>query len=182
MPDHAEQLDYPFTEDECRAAHDEWGCNCGPAALAFACQISLDDARRALAPTGFEQRRYTSPTMMGEALDRLGASFYAVRNPHGGKDYKTGVQTMFIPTGRVALVRVQWTGPWTAEGKTQKWAARQTHWIACWRNAGSWPCVFDVNGGVRLFDSWEKEIVPLIVKEIPRADGGWYPANVWRLA
>lgn len=172
---------YPFTEDEARAANAEWGLNCGPAALAFALQIGLDEVRAALAPTGFEQRRYTSPTMMARALESLGAEFHAVRNPHGGRNYKAGVQAMFLPGGGMVLVRIQWTGPWTAVGKTTKWAARQTHWIACWRNVGSWPCVFDINGGVRLFDSWEKEIVPLIVATYPRADGGWYPANVWRL-
>jgi hypothetical protein len=174
-------VDYPFTEDEARTANSEWHCNCGPAALAFALQIGLDKVRAALAPTGFEQRRYTSPTMMREALANLDQDFDAVRNPHGGRNYKAGVQSMFSTDNHIALVRIQWTGPWAADGKTQKWAARQTHWITCWRNAGSWPCVFDINGGVRLFDSWEREIVPLIVAEYPRADGGWYPANVWRL-
>jgi hypothetical protein len=174
-------VDYPFTEDEARAANNEWHCNCGPAALAFALQIGLDKVRAALAPTGFEQRRYTSPTMMHEALMNLGhGDFEAVRSPAkyaGAFNGKIAHARMFH--GPMSLVRIQWTGPWTADGKTQKWAARQTHWICCW--ADSRRLVFDINGGMRTFDSWEREIVPLIVKEIPRADGGWYPANVWRL-
>jgi hypothetical protein len=175
-------LDYPFTEDEARTANSEWGCNCGPAALAFALQVPLDKVRAALAPTGFEQRRYTSPTMMREALANLGQDFDAVRNPSGFAD--RGRAVMFAR--QMALVRIQWTGPWTADGKTQKWAARQTHWICCWADAhdvwqGGRRLVFDINGGMRTFDSWEREIVPLIVAEYPRADGGWYPANVWRL-
>jgi hypothetical protein len=50
---------YTFTQDEVRIAHEQWGCNCGPAAMAFALQIGLEPVRHAI-PL-FAERRYTSP-------------------------------------------------------------------------------------------------------------------------
>lgn len=41
-------MTYPFTEDEMYAAAREWGCNCGPSALAFALQVPLDRVRRCM--------------------------------------------------------------------------------------------------------------------------------------
>lgn len=168
---------YPFTEEDARQAYDEWGCNCGPTALAFALQISLDQVRPAI--PDFESRRYTSPTMMAAAIANLGRSFEAVRSPHGGRNRSVSLANMFA--GPVSLVRIQWTGPWTASGMSQRWASRQTHWIACWI-ADEHHMVFDCNGGMQLFAEWERVIVPAIVATIPRADGGWFPANVWRLS
>lgn len=55
-------IDYPFTEEELEAAADEWGCNCGPSALAFALQKPLEEVRYAI--PDFEQKGYTSPTMI----------------------------------------------------------------------------------------------------------------------
>lgn len=170
---------YPFTEAEAKAAYDDWGCNCGPTALAFALQTTLDVVRTAI--PDFDSRRYTSPTMMSEALSRLGRQVNPLRAPgkfHGKRDRLVGHADMF--RGPMSLVRIQWTGPWTKEGASGKWAARQTHWIACWIE-NEQRQVFDVNGGIRNFHSWEQEIVPLIVAQVPRADGGWFPANVWQL-
>ncbi len=168
---------YTFTEAEAKAAHEDWGCNCGPTALAFALQTTLDAARYAIPK--FTERCYTSPAMMRAALIFLGRAFTVVRNPSGWRNYQYGIDSMFA--GPMSLVRIQWTGPWTANGATAKWAARQTHWIACWAERGM-PLVFDCNGGIMGFDRWEYEIVPAIVATVHRADGGWYPANVWRLA
>ena len=82
----------------------------------------------------------------------------------------------------MSLVRIQWTGPWTMPGMSFKWAANYTHWICCWREEVP-PVlrVFDINGGVMAFEQWQREIVPAIVATIKRADGGWYPSNVWQL-
>ena len=162
---------YTFNEADAKAAYDEWGANCGPCALAFALQTTLDAVRPAIPE--FHSRLYTSPTMMDAALQNLGAQVVKLSAP---KD--RGASCMFDPT--IALVRVQWTGPWTANGKTQKWAARQTHWIATWLADDHY--VFDVNGGIQRFENWDREIVPAITATIPRADGGWWPANVWRIA
>jgi len=175
------RYDYPFTQDEATAAYEEWSCNCGPAALAFALQVKLGVVRPAL--KGFAERGYVNPTMMASALEWLHTKFTAIRAPKN-----LGEECMF--QGPMSLVRIQWTGPWTADGKTAKWAASYTHWICCWmppmmRDVPSEPTdlrmVFDINGGIMPFWKWRNEIVPAIVATIKRADGGWYPANVWQL-
>lgn len=170
-----------FTAEEFKAAHEAWGCNCGPAALAFALQTTLAAVRPAIPQ--FEERRYTSPMMMAAALRHFGQEFAPVNNPSGGFNYQHGLRSMF--GGPLSLVRIQWTGPWTAITGNAKWAARQTHWIACWMEAvarAQWSArVFDCNGGITSVENWEGNIVPAIVATIPRADGGWFPANVWRL-
>lgn len=172
-----EGLGYPFTEAEAQAAYDEWGCNCGPAALAFALRTKLDGVRMLI--PDFDKKRYTSPGMMKAALKNAGIGFMAVT-------FGTKWQP-YLFDDKTALVRVQWTGPWTAPGANPKWAYRQTHWIATWlektmRNESSRATmVFDCNGGIRSFDSWEREIVLLLTKHTPRADGGWFPTHIWRL-
>ncbi len=182
--------DYPFTESDMQQAVDEWSCSCGPSALAFALQVPLSEVRGKI--PGFEDRGYTSPTMMKSALGEMGVRFEAAPVT----DYQLAPEQMFRP--QIALCRIQWTGPWTRPGANPKWSYRQTHWIACWRekialtaeeiksrpgipSALDARLVFDCNGGIRPFSSWEKEIVPAITATYPRADGGWFPANIWRL-
>tara|TARA_R100001143_G_scaffold35943_1_gene33529 strand:- start:4218 stop:4751 length:534 start_codon:yes stop_codon:yes gene_type:complete len=167
----ATSMSYPFSEIEFDAAHKEWGCNCGPSALAFALQLSLDAARYAI--RDFDQKRYTSPTMMKAALAELGRTYIAVRKPTS--------DDLFV--ARPALVRIQWTGPWTAPGAHHMQAYAHTHWIATWRDGptigAGVPFVFDCNGGARAFFSWRDEIVPLLLPE--KGDGGWKPTHVWRI-
>ncbi len=166
-------IDYPFTEEEAKAAYEEWHCNCGPTALAFACRLKLDDVRHAI--PGFEAKHYTSPSMMKAALTNLGRRWEpaaAVRRPCGW------TAAMFYKY--MALVRIQWAGPWTAPDANPKWAYRQTHWIATWEDEGrNW--LFDCNGGIMRPSRWESEIVPLLTACYPRADGGWFPTHIWRL-
>jgi hypothetical protein len=164
-------ITYPFTE-EAEDANEEWGCNCGPTALAFALQRPLEDVRHAI--PDFAERRYTSPAMMKAALQHFRQGFLAIT-----ASSEAALPRMFA--GPMSLVRIQWTGPWIVKGKPQKWAARQTHWIAAWMGSpGGSRLVFDCNGGMRTYESWEAEIVPIIVASVKRADGGWYPANIWR--
>ena len=165
---------YTFTEAEAQAAYDEWGCNCGPTALAFALQCSLEYVRP-LIPR-FEERRYTNPTMMKAALQAANVNWREVRKPNQDVMFDQDEYQ-----GRISLVRVQWTGPWTAPGANPRWAYRQTHWIATWTER-SVPLLFDCNGGMRGPMSWEDEIVPVLTREIPRADGGYFPTHIWRLA
>lgn len=164
-------IDYPFTEQEAVDAYAEWGCNCGPAALAFACQLPLSAVRGAI--PGFEAKRYTSPTMMEAALRNLGRPFE-----------KCDIAGwLFAP--RPALVRIQWEGPWTAPGANPRWAYRHTHWIVTWSvTTPVLPIalmVFDINGGILRRNDWEDRIVPAIVKTIPRASGEWDVTHLWRL-
>ena len=165
---------YTFSEQDAQAAYDEWGCNCGPSALAFALQISLKQVRPLL--RGFEQKRYTNPTMMKVALETVNRQFSNVRPPVRGRMFD---EHHF--RGRMSLIRIQWTGPWTAPGVNPRWAYRQTHWITTWTERDV-ALLFDCNGGIRGIVSWEGEIVPMLTEQIDRADGCWFPTHIWRLA
>lgn len=163
---------YPFTEEDSAKAFDEWGANCGPNALAFALQVPIESVRGKIHE--FDEKRYTSPTMMKHVIAEMGRQFRAMSAPMG----ESLDVMIFGPC--LAVVRIQWTGPWTSEGANPKWAYRQTHWITTWADAGN-PMVFDVNGGIMEFHRWCNEIVPLLTAETPRADGGWFPTHVWRI-
>jgi len=165
-------LKYPFTESDSKHAYAEWGANCGPNALAFALQIPLSQVRGKI--PGFEQKHYTSPTMMAEALAGFGQAYLAAPKS------ETSKESMFCGNSP-SLVRIQWHGPWTAVGANPKWAYRQTHWICTYMVHGQAAMVFDVNGGVRGYQSWRDEIVPLLVANTPRASGGWHPTHIWRI-
>jgi hypothetical protein len=135
--------------------------------LAFALRVKPDDVRPLI--PGFDEKRYTSPTMMAAALNASGVVWDRSR---------TG-KVLRLYADRPTLVRVQWTGPWTAEGANPKWAYRQTHWICAWIDDAT-RMVFDVNGGIRSLESWEREVVPPLIKAcVPRADGGWFPTHCW---
>lgn len=163
-------MTYTFTQEEMQQASATWGCNCGPSALAFALQVKLDVVRTAI--PGFSEKGYTNPTMMAAALVNVGRAWNAK------------LPLSMFPSSAFdicpALVRVQWTGPWTASGANPRWAYRQTHWISTYLDRDE-RMVFDCNGGINTFDVWQDQIVPFIVKHIPSADGGWFPTHVWRL-
>lgn len=161
---------YPFTEEDSQRAYNEWGANCGPNALAFALGVSLDDVRGKI--PGFDEKRFTNPTMMRCALSNSGANFTAASGDLAAE--------MFSPWPALSLVRIQWTGPWTAPGANPKWAYRQTHWIVAWKDEV--PAVFDVNGGIMDFEVWKSEVVPVLTAQTPRATGGWFPTHVWRIS
>jgi hypothetical protein len=103
--------------------------------------------------------------------------YSVVRPPKYIKGTPNDVEPMFHDAP--SLVRVQWTGPWTEPGASPKWAYRQTHWIATWRERGV-PLVFDCNSGITGI-SWIDSIVPQLTKLYPRADGEWFPTHIWRL-
>lgn len=162
-------MDYSFTEEEAQAAHDEWGCNCGPAALAFALQADLSAVRHAI--PGFDDKRYTSPTMMKAALAYLGRAYEVRPVSRAG----------MFDIDRVTLVRVQWTGPWTAPGANPRWAYGATHWIAAYLHFGH-RLVFDINGGISFFEDWDSKIAPVLAALHKRADGRWLPTHCWALS
>lgn len=151
-----------FTEEEFAAAADEWGCNCGPSALACALGITLDEAHAAI--PGFDERGYTSPTMMKAALEARRASWKAVDG---------------WPTQ--GLVRVQWNGPWTQTGANPRWAYNFTHWIASFRDIEGNAYVFDCNGGMRTRASWVDEIAPILAMSVSRSDGTWSYTHFWQI-
>lgn len=160
-----------FTADDAHLAHDKWGANCGPGAIAAICGLTLDELRPRMGD--FEQKGYTNPTLMYGTLDRLGVQWWHRRD----KDWPEW-----------GLVRIQWTGPWTKPGVPPKAAYRETHWIGACRHVPDGGAleigVFDINcmgngsGWVRLAD-WESILVAHLLKEcVPRADGGWFKTHV----
>lgn len=159
--------EYIFTAPELAEARRTWGCNCGPAALAHFARCRLEEARDAI--PGFADKRYTSPSMMQAGLVNLAMPWNDV-----------GASASLFIMHRPALVRVQFTGPWTQPGANPKWAYRHTHWIVTWRDDERGPMVFDVNCLVAPYEGWRRDVVPELIKSIPRADG-WQPTHVWRL-
>lgn len=151
-----------FSVEDADRAHDEWGANCGPGALAAIMDMTLDEVKPIMLAVGFEGRLYTNPTMMNAALRivarpwrKIGANW---------PDY--------------GLVRVQWEGPWTQPGVPMAARYRYTHWIGHMRGRSS-RGVFDINcmnngtGWCALAD-WERVIAPLLSANHPRATGGWH--------
>lgn len=150
-----------FTAADADRAHDDWGCNCGPSALAAICGLTLDAARPLMGD--FEAKHYTNPTLMMASLDRVpGITWRRVKDlPDWG------------------LVRVQWEGPWTQPGVPMRARYRHTHWIgtcASARGRGA----FDVNAmsngsGWCSWEHWQQILAPLIIREcVPRASGAWH--------
>lgn len=150
-----------FTLEDADRAHDEWGANCGPGALAAIMDMTLDEVKPIMFAVGFEDRRYTNPTMMNGALRLIGRPWRKIGA--NWPDY--------------GLVRVQWEGPWTQPGVPMAARYRYTHWIGHWRRRDS-RGVFDINcmnngtGWCALAD-WERVIAPLLCANHSRATGGW---------
>jgi hypothetical protein len=150
-----------FTAADMRAAHREWSCNCGPAALAAALGITLAEVRPCLGD--FEKKRYMNPTDMRNAIYSAGARTYELDSlPNPG------------------VVRIQWDGPWLNEGVPPRVAYRYTHWTAHqWVGEESW--MFDANGLWTPFHEWRTKTIPGITGRIPRATGRWFPTHRWQV-
>lgn len=156
-----------FTVDDAQRAYDAWGCNCGPSAIAAICGLTLDEVRPHL--KGFDEKHYTNPTMMFDALKSIGI-VWSRRSDREWPAY--------------GLARIQWEGPWTAPGVNPKWAYRQTHWVGATARTGmtgrTTAVVWDVNAlgngtGWCALEDWDQTLVPHILKEcVPRASGGWH--------
>jgi len=176
--------DILFSEQDARQAADEWGANCGPAALAVALGLPLS-AVKGLIPE-FDVKGYTTPRMMRTALRHARARAVAAYLPSQSQS-ASAPQTVWdlaCDPSTISLVRIQWAGPWTAEGATWKGAQRHTHWIAAWgddRAIGA-HAVFDVNGGAREAASWVRDVLPPLLASVePKSTGSWHPTHIWRV-
>jgi hypothetical protein len=149
-----------FSIADARRAHEEWGANCGPGALAAIMDMTLDEVRPHMGD--FERKHYTNPTLMNAALRSIGRSWTKI-----GAAWP-----------RYGLVRVQWEGPWTQPGVPMRARYRYTHWVGAAIVNGQIG-VFDINcitngsGWVSLKD-WETLVVPYITTFYPRANGKWH--------
>ena len=151
-----------FTAEDAKHAEDTWGCNCGPAAIAAVCGLTLDEVRPYLGD--FETKHYTTFSAMRDTLARLKVKWHTRIRPIDWPNY--------------GLVRVQWEGPWTAPDAPNWQRLRHTHWVGARRTSDSYG-VFDINcmnsGGWVGFTDWTNTIIPWLLKQCePRADGRWH--------
>ncbi len=159
-----------FEQDDAVKAWENWGCNCGPVALAAVTGYTLDEIRPHLSKfeTRMKVNRYMSPTDMANSIDEM----QWVKDDHRG-DEQTRVPDAFPILG---LVRVQWCGPWTEPGQNPRWAYGHTHWIGTFIPGGR-HLVFDVNCGLVDYKTWSAEIVPMLIPK--RGNGRWFPSHLW---
>jgi len=149
-----------FSLEDADRAHEEWGANCGPGALAAIMGMTLDEVRPHMGD--FERKHYTNPTLMNDALRSIGRPWRKI-----GAIWP-----------QYGLVRVQWEGPWTEPGVPMRARYRYTHWIGATLVNGQ-VGVFDINcidngsGWVSL-GNWETIVVPHLTALYPRASGKWH--------
>ena len=147
-----------FTPEDAEQARNAWGFNCGPAALAAALRMRPDEVRPHLG----DFRGLMNMTEMLAAIRSAGWKATSTTWPSWG------------------VVRVQWHGPWTAEGANPRWAYRHTHWIATSTFGGDW--VYDVNSGWVDYGQWCRLVSPAITRSISRADGRCSFTHCWEVA
>ncbi|WP_244327639.1 hypothetical protein [Roseibium sp. RKSG952] len=157
----------PVTPEEIKTAWDEWGANCGPAAIAAVCPITLAALRPHMG--NYEEKRYTNPTLMWEVLQNIGMRF-----SYRGGDLGQGNWPTY------GLARIQWEGPWTKPCVPIQARYGHTHWVGVNARNRRNIRIFDINAigngsGWSLLSDWAQIIVPFILEEfVPRADGGWH--------
>lgn len=167
-----------FDLNEAQRAADEWGFNCGPAAICAVTGITPAQVRPHLGD--FERKGYTNPTLMYDVLTRLGVPF--ATSYRGDRPVSARVHLR----NKLMLMRVQWAGRWTDPGVPMQARYRHTHWVAV-RTHLDWSPphidVFDVNamcaGGWLPWDEWANELVPWLLRQCePKATGQWWPTHV----
>lgn len=146
-----------YTPPDVEECANDWGANCGPASLAALAGISLAKIKPYL--VGFAGRGYMNPTHMRDACLKM--------------NLPVARQTKHWPTvNDVALVFVQWGGPWLKPGVPVGAAYRNTHWITLVGEAA-----YDVNVGrwVHRADWCDPRdgVAAEIMKHVPRCDGTW---------
>lgn len=164
-----------FTLADLERAAEEWRANCGPAALAAICGLTLDEARQHFPAF----RGWTNPTTMFEALRRTGCD-------NDVTDYTRAPRTQ-TAWPRYGLALIQFEGPWTAD-RGAAWARRVaprfTHWIGVMQPDGA-TSVWDANAlddlsstGWVTLDEWERLVAPGLVASYRAADkrvtDGWH--------
>jgi hypothetical protein len=160
----APQLELPTLLDVDQAI-DDWGANCGPAALAGALGLQLADVRDAVSEDG-SFRGYMSITNMKTALARLRVVPERVwTSPPNGMLAKTD--------GSPILCCIAWGGPWSVVPRA---AAKHRHFIVYrYGFVGSvgpgWVCDVNVDGGWILASEWKSQLLPQLLPE--RGDGTW---------
>src|SRR5438270_5959575 len=131
-----------------RLAHELFGANCGPAALAAALSLQVCDVMVLFEQ--FPDRPYTYLSKMREVLHDLGLCFdERPRMPGFG------------------LALIQMDGPWTDLPGAGRCSARSTHWAAV-----SGDRIYDLNADNWVSRSdWEATTLPVLISTYSRATG-----------
>jgi hypothetical protein len=180
MREHGVRPDLRLTADASVRAHESWGFNCGPGALCAAFGLTADEVRPHLGD--FERRGYMSPTAMAAAIRSLGASH---RQTYRGDRHLP--LSDWPPPPTLAVVRIQFDGPWCATGVPMQARYGATHWIAVAGLPAGGAEVFDANNLVLGLDGWvawrvwEDRVVARLAANKPRATGRWWPTHVWEV-
>lgn len=159
--------------EDANHAHDEWGCNCGPAALAAIMGLTLDQVRPLMGD--FEHKRYTNPTLMFASLDRAGAKWKCQKLGSGFGIDK--IDHLSFP--KFGVARIQWEGPWTKPSVPIRVRYRHTHWVGAQQGIAG-VGIFDINCchngcGWTPFEAWRDVLVPWLLDVCePGADGRWH--------
>lgn len=150
---------------------DDWGFNCGPAAICAVTGFTPEELRPHLGD--FEHKHYTNPNLMRQILQSLDVQSKWTVDARGVKN---------LSWPEFGLVRVQWSGPWCAPGVPMRARYRHTHWVATDSCNGGLRRVFDINatcvGGWIPYQEWNEQLVPWLLNECqPKADGKWWPTH-----
>lgn len=173
-----------FTWGDASTAFDEWGCNCGPSAIAAMCDMSLAEVRPHL--LDFESKRYTNPSLMAQILGKIPGvqvEEFLRLNP-AFEMQRTGRK----PWPKWGLARIQWEGPWTKPGVPVKARYRHTHWVGVNATDPDDIGIWDVNAlvnesGWTSLSNWEKIVVPWVLEAcVPKADGRYHLTHAVELA
>lgn len=107
---------------ELEAAYKEWGCNCGPTAIAAATGRSLDEVRQAVPPAGTSRfKGYMGVPDVQAALRWLDVKVT--------RTWSKPPNSLLLAdlTGGPAIFMIQWGGPWMRDPRA---AAKHRHLIA----------------------------------------------------
>lgn len=168
MKDRPPPLRFDATGAE--AAAEEWGFNCGPAALCAVLGKTPAEIRPHL--LDFETKHYMNPTLMLGVLRGLDVKHQLV--------HRTDDPELAPVWPSFGLCRVQWHGPWTRPGVPMRARYRQTHWIATSVSKERGLTVFDVNALAGIPDwiplrMWSEKLVPWLLQAcVPKHDGRWH--------
>lgn len=162
-------------------AHAAWGANCGPATLAAALALTLEDVkplvcnykRTAHGPDELAYRGLMNATDMRDALQRSARDFWVLV-----KETREIERTMMGPAGHVVCMNphtmiflLAWDGPWRTVPRA---AATYRHWIAYvhgYLGTMGPGFVYDVNVGWVPYDFWDETIRPQLIPK--RGTGDW---------
>ena len=170
-----------FGISEAQAATEDWGFNCGPAALCAVLGKTPSEIRPFLRE--FERKGYTNPTLMSSILHDLRVPFHRIFE-QPGQVRRWGFQTPKYPNP-LGLVRIQWDGPWCQPHVPTRACYRHTHWVGFRQEEGE-QMAFDVNalsvGGWISWMEWREEIAPwLLTRCEPKATGQFWPTHCWEM-